>query len=121
MKGMSNKLKAFLYVPFAGLFLLLGFFPLQNVHATGMAHDMSSMSQEINCCTGSPTSTTAVLKEEQKLPEKDEDDPEPPQQDPPYAQFTRYAEPEKLSLAYAAGANLLRPPDLVKLYGNYRF
>ena len=123
MKYLLNKLKITVYLPVVTLFLLLGFTPIQqNVHAANMDHDMNNMSREANRCAGSSASSTEVLKKEQQIPDKDEDeDPKPPEQDSYYVQFYQFSEPEKPGNAYTLGAGIFRPPDLVKLYANFRF
>lgn len=115
-------IKAIVYLPIMILLVLFGLIPFQNIHAMSMSmdHDMSSMdTSSANCCT-SPN-PSAVLDQRQKSPNRDEDeDPTPPQQIPYYAQaqsFDTQDTPPKLNIF---GAGLLRPPDLVVLYSNFR-
>lgn len=121
MKSMKNKLKAILYVPLASLFLLFGFLPLQSVHAESIAmnHDMSgSRSSASNCCV--PSSSVAVINKEEQLFDEQDDEPEPPEQMPFYARFQVFTEPSPPAVVYS-GSKVPRPPDLVKLYANFRF
>lgn len=122
MRSMKNKLKAILYVPLVSLFLLFGFLPLQSVHAQGipMDHDMSGPSSSAKNCCGS-SSSVATLKEEENLPFYEQDDePEPPQV-PYFTEFNVFTVPRKLASSYLGGERVLRPPDLVILYANFRF
>lgn len=122
MNSMKNKLKAILYVPLVSLFLLFGFLPVQSAHAGSMSmdHSMSGPTTNAkNCCNSS--STTAVLKEEEQLPAYEQDDePEPPEQTPFYAGLQFFPEPQQPASTYT-GSSMFRPPDLVKLYANFRF
>ena len=122
MKHFSSTLRTSLLLPIAALFLVFGLSPLQSVHAQdmNMDHNMSSSRSSVNnCCV--PPSSVAVLKEEEQLPDYEQDDePEPPEQMPFYAQFQSFPEPSK-PVNIHTGSSILIPPDLVKLYGNFRF
>lgn len=94
--------------------------------ATSTMHDnhsgshRSTSSQSPACIS---LCTTATLKddEETKLVYKEQDD-EP---QPPYYQSSRtfngdFLIPKKLTSSYVRNNPVFRPPDLVKLYSNYR-
>lgn len=119
MKKLSSKLKIFLCFPVAALLLLGGPFT-QNAHAqsAGMSHDMGSM--QVKSCAG-PCVPSAVLREEQTVNNEDDENPQPPE--PSYLTHLQadFPDPDKPSGLYVLGALVLRPPDMVKLYGNYRF
>lgn len=124
MKYLSGKLKTAFYLPFAILFLMFGFMSFQNVHAQSltMNHESGSPNGGLNNCTGPCANTPITLKGGQQIPEGTQDDePEPPPQIP-YAdvQFYQLPEPKKPYNAYAFGADIFRPPDLIKLYANFR-
>lgn len=121
MKSMKNKLKVILLVPLTSLFLLFGLLPLQNVHAesAAMNHDMSRPgSSAYNCCVSS--SSVAVINKEELSFDEQDDEPEPPEQMPFYARFQVFTEPSPPAVVYS-GSKVPRPPDLVKLYANFRF
>lgn len=122
MKGIRAKFKTILLAPLTVLFLLFGF-SLQGVHAQSitMQHGLGDINLHISCsspCGNAPV----VLKDEQKAPVKDRDDePEPPEQTPYIANIQRFAEPQKPANNYLLSRLVVTPPDLVKLYANFRF
>ena len=68
--------------------------------------------------------TTATLKDEREVKltdEEQDDEPVPPKSLPFYATLSGYLVPKKLANGYTQNQLVLRPPDLVKLYSNYRF
>ena len=95
--------------------LLPGGSPLTSHAAAAMDHSTTPQSQ--NCCTN--TQTTVIRPSNQHPEEEKDEDPAPPQE-PYYVQFLTFAAPKKLEAA-AYTASSARPPDLVKLYANYRF
>lgn len=114
-------IKAIVYLPIMIMVMLFGLVPFRNMHAMSMNmnHDMSGVNKSLaSCCTSS--SPSAILYQQQ-TPDRDEnEDPEPPQRIPYYAQTQRLDiqdDPPKLNMF---GASLLRPPDLVVLYNNFR-
>ena len=121
MKSMSRKLKTLLLAPLTAMFLLFGF-SLQGVHAQSLAMQDGMGTTSANLSCNSPCGNAAVvLKDEQKTPVRDEDqDPEPPEQLFQYAQNVPFPEPKKPVASLIFGS-LIRPPDLVKLYANFRF
>ncbi len=92
-----------------------------------MPHDMHSGShRSANSLSPSCISvcTTATLKdnEETKLvTDKQDDEPVPHNVLPYYAHFGSNFIPKKLLSSYVQKHLIFRPPDLVKLYSNYRF
>lgn len=121
MKYVSNRIRKAFYLPITALFLLLGFMPLQSVHAQSitMNHNMGTPT---STCAGPCGNAPVVLKENQKAPAREqEDEPEPPQILPQYTQFNAFAVPKKLASSYLGGERVPRPPDLVILYANLRF
>ncbi len=112
-------IKAVVYLPVVALVLLFGLVPLQNIHAMDMSHDMGNMRKSTtNCCT-SP-SPSVILDQQQKTPDRDVEEDLKPQQVPYYAQFQRLDVQNKPFKINTYGASLLRPPDLVVLYMNFR-
>lgn len=68
--------------------------------------------------------TTATLKDEKEIKltyEENDNDPAPPKSLPFYALNSSNFTPKKLASSYIHNQLILRPPDLVKLYSNYRF
>jgi len=121
MRSMRPKLKAVLFAPVISVLLLLAL-PLQSIHAqsTSMNHQMSNTNTS-GLCPGACGNSASVAKDVQKSPDrKQEKDPEPPEQLPLYAQNTQFPEPQKPASNLIYGS-LIRPPDLVKLYANFRF
>lgn len=124
MGSMRSKLRRILIVPLAVLFLVLGFLPLHSVSAQNMTvgHSMDSMAGGVVNCAAPCANSVANMPEKRKPVIRDEEqDPEPPEQTPYYAQHFQFPEPQKPANNYAFSGVLLRPPDLVKLYSNFRF
>lgn len=122
MKSMRARLKIVLFAPLTVLLLLLGFSP-QSVHAQSLAmrNGMGDINVNISCnnpCSNAPV----TLRAKQEAPVKDqEDEPEPPEQSPCYSCFQQFTEPQKPDNKYLVGGLVFRPPDLIKLYGKFRF
>lgn len=121
MKSMSNKLKKILFASTASLFLLLGIFPLQTVHAQSMTMN-HGMGAPTSTCAGPCGNAPIVLKEDQKAPVREQkDEPEPPQIFPYHDHVNTFAVPKKLASSYLGDKRIPYPPDLVILYANLRF
>lgn len=121
MKRLRQILRTILVLPVTALFLLFGFLPLQNAHAqsTTVSHETSRTNSS---CSSPCANTPVVLKEQKLIDEKQDDEPEPPEPAPYYMQSDAgFASPKKLANGHLAGVRVLRPPDLVKLYANFRF
>jgi hypothetical protein len=121
MKTAAFKIRSLLYISVIGLLLLFGLAPTQPSHAqtSTSPHDIQMM-QSVTC--SGPCTTTAIFKPEENLfLQEDDQDPEPPETTPAYILTSAYQEPIRPSGVYIFGAALLRPPDLVKLYSNFRF
>lgn len=93
--------------------------------ASTMTHDMSggshSTSQSPACIS---LCTTATLKDEEETKvsfEEQDDEPFPAKSLPFYALNNDNFTPKKLTSSYVQKQLVFRPPDLVKLYSNYRF
>jgi hypothetical protein len=106
---------------------------LNPIFIAGHASAASTMTPEISGGSHHSTSqspgcitlcTTATLKDEEqtKLPyEEQDDEPFPAKSLPFYALNDGNFIPKKLTSSYVQKQLVLRPPDLVKLYSNYRF
>lgn len=117
MKRLRQTLKAALVLPVAALFVAFGFLSVQPVHA----QNNMDMASTRTVCQGPCANTPAALNDQAKIDIKEQDDePEPPQAEPYYAQ-QRVLGPEKSLHSYGFSTRRLRPPDLVKLYANFRF
>jgi hypothetical protein len=107
------------------LLLSIGLFELPmgggiDASAHSVAHQKASMSDCAKICAVnnvalSDVSSTLSQREKQKEP-----DEQKPQKEPYYAQFYRLFIPHRLAATSKGSADLLRPPDLVKLYARYR-
>lgn len=80
-------------------------------------HSVSKNASCIALCT------TATLKDEEVKPalEEQDDEPLPPDDVPYYALSGSNFASKDLTNGYAQSQSVFRPPDLVKLYSNYRF
>lgn len=97
--------------------LFPGGFPPSS-HTAGMDHSTTAQSQ--NCPVGCTNTRTTAIKPSDQNPEEEKDEDPAPPQEPYYVRFLAFVVPKKLN-AVAYTANLARPPDLIKLYANYRF
>jgi hypothetical protein len=61
-----------------------------------------------------------LVPENQRLLENEQDDEPDPRTGIPYFALLTIASPRKLTNKYLSGVPLLRPPDLVTLYANFR-
>lgn len=120
MKRRSTGLGKIIHLSLAGLLLMGVLIPLPTAHAMSTARDHGGMPSVPRCCPTPPA--PAVLKDrEGTLAEDKDESPEPSPQTPFYAQFYSFTEPLVPSENYIGGSRTMRPPDLVKLYSNYRF
>jgi hypothetical protein len=94
--------------------------------ANAISHEMTgnsahSTSQSPSCVT---LCTTATLKDEEEAKlsfEAQDDEPFPAKNLPYYTLNSDSFIPRKLASSYVNDHLLFRPPDLVKLYSNFRF
>ncbi len=98
-------------------------FPLASLtppsHAGMSSHDEGTASRScLAGCAGNSMGVTADINR-QRPEEKQNKDPEP-QAGPYFAQFLEFYEPRKITPVNKYGAPVLRPPDLVLAYQNYR-
>ncbi len=91
--------------------------PVQARAMGGMEHSVQATGT--TCATLCITSS-AKRDDPAKHVEEEQDDKSASQQ-PYYVQFASFATPKKLTPYGMHDARLLRPPDLVTLYANYRF
>ena len=98
--------------------LLPGGYPLSG-HAAAIDHSTTARPQ--NCPVGCASTQTTAIKPSDQNPEEEKDEDPAPSQRSYYVQFLTFIPPKNLGTQNAYGISAARPPDLVKLYANYRF
>lgn len=72
-------------------------------------------------CAAICLSATSDKRQEIPPHDNEEDEPELSRGAPYHGEFDPFAEPEKLPRTSVHDETILRPPDLVKLFANFRF